>query len=85
MAKNSIMRKTSIAAVVAVPALAVAFLGGNLLAGFELPSLNVSDTREFNAGGQNLAAPAKVTADDKAEVFLGTWQNTVRNPPSPRL
>lgn len=82
MAKsNSLVRGGSIAALVAVPALSVAFLGSNLVAGLTLPTMNVSDTREFNQSGQNLAAPAS----NDTEVFLDTWQNTVRNPPSPRI
>lgn len=85
MSKANWMRTGSVAAVVAIPALAVAFLGGNLGASFEVPSAQVAETRSFNLNGQNLSAPAKISASDANEVFLGTWQNTVRNPPSPRI
>ena len=83
MNTKSWVRAGSLAAFVAVPALAVAFLGGDLLAGFSVPGLQISETREFNKTGQTLAAPA--TADSSVDVFLGNWQNTVRTPPSPRI
>lgn len=80
---KSWVRAGSLAAIVAVPALALAFLGSDMLAGISLPGLHISETREFNRNGQNLAAPAAIS--DSADVFLGDWQNTVRTPPSPRI
>jgi hypothetical protein len=84
--KNSkgLVRTGSVAALIAVPALAVAFLGSDLLAGLSLPNCQISETRDFNYNGQNLAAPANATTDS-VDVFLGNWQNTVRTPPSPRI
>ncbi len=81
---KSWVRTGSLAAMIAVPALAVAFLGGDLLSGLSVPSLQISETRDFNLNGQNLAAPVNATTDS-VEVFLGNWQNTVRTPPSPRI
>lgn len=79
---KSWVRSGSLAAVIAVPALALAFLGSDMLSGLSVPGFQISETREFNLNGQNLAAPA---AADSAEIFLGNWQNTVRTPPSPRI
>jgi hypothetical protein len=84
MNKQSWIRAGSLAAFVAVPALAVAFLGSDLCAGFCVPGVQISETREFNSKGQNLAAPA-ADANSPVDVFLGNWQNTVRTPPSPRI
>lgn len=81
---KSVVRTGSLAALVAVPVLAFAFLGSDLLAGLSLPSIQTSETRDFNFNGQNLAAPVNAT-DDSVDVFLGNWQNTVRTPPSPRI
>ena len=82
---RSWVRSGSIAAMVAVPALAIAFLGGDILAGRNLPSLQIGATRDFTAHGSTLSNPAKATATDSNEVFLGTWQNTVIIPPTPRV
>jgi len=79
------VRKGSLAALVAVPCLGVAFLGV-LPTGLTLPSLRNAETRAFNLDGQNLATPAaQQAAEEPVEVFLNNWQNTVREPPSPRL
>jgi hypothetical protein len=86
MMSSKWVRNGSVAALVAVPCLAVAFLGGNLFGGFSLPGLQLAETREFNLNGQNLSVPAaQPTADQPVEVFLNDWQNTVREPPSPRV
>lgn len=76
------VRSLSIAALVAVPAFAVAFLG---LGGFSVPSWQMSETRTFNHNGQNIAVPAAIEADQPVDLFLNNWQNTVRIPPSPRV
>lgn len=78
------VRSGSLAAMVAVPALAVAFLG---IGGLHVPTrFNVGETREFNLSGQNLAAPwAAQAGEEPIDLFLTNWQNTVRTPPSPRL
>lgn len=80
--KMNCVRTASIAALVAVPAMAVAFLG---LGGLDLPRFQMTDTRSFNANGQALTAPATIEADQPVEIFLNNWQNTVRTPPSPRV
>jgi hypothetical protein len=76
-----------LAAVVAVPSLAVAFLGGNLFTGSILPgSAPVSETRDFYYSGQKLTLPAAPAGEAQpTDQFLGNWQNTVRIPPSPRV
>jgi hypothetical protein len=80
------VRCGSLAAVIAVPALAVAFLGGNLFSGSVVPgTVSVTDTRDFYFSGQQLSTPAPAAAPQQAEEFLGNWQNTVRTPPSPRI
>lgn len=77
------VRGVSLAALVAVPSMAVAFLG---LGGVNLPRFQVSETRQFNASGQQMTTPSATTdAEQPVEVFLNNWQNTVRTPPSPRL
>jgi hypothetical protein len=82
--KNSLngVRSLSIAALVAVPVFAVAFLG---LGGFDLPAWQMNETRTFNLNGQNIAVPAAIEADQPVDLFLNNWQNTVRIPPSPRV
>ena len=85
MAKTcSLVRCGSLAAVVAVPALAVAFFGFGAGA-FSFGNPQVSETRDFNRGGQNVTVPAGASDAAPAEVFLENWQNTVRTPPSPRI
>lgn len=84
------LRAGSLAAVIAVPALAVAVFGGSAVtAGTPgLPGAwQVEQTRAFNRAGQNLSVPATATnslpADQAVETFLNTWQNTARPLPSP--
>jgi hypothetical protein len=76
------VRGLSILALVAVPAFAVAFLG---LGGVNLPSWQLSETRNFNLNGQNIAVPTAIEAEQPVDMFLNNWQNTVRVPPSPRV
>jgi hypothetical protein len=76
------VRGASLAALVAVPALAVAFLG---LGGFDLPRFQVNETRQFNANGQQMTQPTTTETEQPVEIFLNNWQNTVRTPPSPRI
>jgi len=86
MMSSNWVRSGSLAGLVALPALAVAFLGGELT-GLSIPAPQSAETREFNLNGQNLVVPgpAKQAAEQPVEVFLNNWQNTVRTPPSPRL
>lgn len=81
------VRCGSLATVVAVPSLAVAFLGGNLFSGSIVPDrAPIAETRDFYYSGQKLTAPtAPAKETQQAEEFLGNWQNTVRTPPSPRI
>jgi len=85
--KGKAVQCGSVAALIAIPALAVAFLSGSLAGGLSLPSLQLSETREFNRAGQNLTVPAdtKEKVGEPVEIFLGDWQNTTRIPPSPRV
>lgn len=85
MMSSNWVRNGSLAGLVALPALAVAFLGGDLT-GLSIPSPQSAETREFNLNGQNLTVPATAPATEQpVDVFLNNWQNTVRTPPSPRL
>ena len=84
MSKNANWVRTgSVAALIAVPALAVAFL---FTAGASVPSFQVKETREFNHAGQNIGVTTQPkNAVNEVNVFLGEWQNTVRNSPTPRV
>jgi hypothetical protein len=85
MSKN-LVRTGTVAAVLAVPALAVAFLGSSLTAGLSVPSLQLAETRDFNRAGQTIAVSTeKKNATEKVEAYLGEWQNTVRTEPTPRV
>ncbi|MFL5328021.1 MAG: hypothetical protein ACJ8C4_03845 [Gemmataceae bacterium] len=85
MSKNWV-RTGTVAAVLAVPALAVAFLGSSLTAGLSIPSLQLAETRDFNRAGQTIAVTTeKKDAPEQVEIYLGDWQNTVRTAPTPRV
>jgi hypothetical protein len=84
MSKNAKWVRTgSMAALIAVPTLAVAFL---FTAGASVPSFQVKETREFNHAGQNIGVQTQTKdAVEQVDVFLGEWQNTVRTSPTPRV
>jgi hypothetical protein len=70
----------------AVPAVGILALGAGVMTGEMTgsapPTASVSDTRELNRLGDDLAGLTGAPASN--ETALDQWQNTVRRRPSPR-
>jgi hypothetical protein len=89
--KNS-TRKTSRTltwtGLVLVPAFAIAILGTGISLTMGGPStqggIQPSETREFAANGDAVAATQDLAKQGSISDFSDSWQNTVRIPPSPR-
>lgn len=77
------LKTWSVAALVAVPTLAAAFL---FTASLSVPAPQLAETRDFNRAHQNIGVTtqSKETVE-QVDVFLGEWQNTVRDSPTPRV